>query len=374
MTRGRYVLCLVLTALVAGGSTLLATGGCRKAPGGSSGGSSGAARPGVSVSAGQVGRAQRSGGPTARLMRLNLEEVKPDRVRLVFEVEIENPQAASFEVIDLRYSLTCGGSTFVRASAVKELTIQPGQKRVVNLQDEVTRAGLLTDLNARAGATVDYQAKIWLSIRAGGSASDSRLRELAMGGDGQLALPAAVQGTLDVKTHHFVDVVFVPTPQEVVEKMLEMAQVKNEDVVWDLGCGDGRICVTAAKKYGCRAVGYDIDLVRVMESRQNARANGVENLVTIKQKDIFTLDLTEANVITLYLLPHLNVRLLPQLEKVRPGTRIVSHDFGMEGTKPDKVVTFTDAQGQREHTLYLWVAPIKKDDMKTANDKSDGPD
>jgi SAM-dependent methyltransferase len=156
------------------------------------------------------------------------------------------------------------------------------------------------------------------------------------------------------------DVVFVPTPQNVVDKMLEMAQVTKEDLVYDLGCGDGRIVVTAAKKYGCKAKGYDIDPKRVRESLANVRDNGVEDLVTIEQKDIFTLDLSKANVVTLYLLPELNVKLIPQLEKLKDGSRIVSHDFSMEGVKPDKVVTLTSEADEYEHTVYLWTAPLKK--------------
>jgi endoglucanase len=158
------------------------------------------------------------------------------------------------------------------------------------------------------------------------------------------------------------DVIFVPTPQEVVDKMLELAQVKKDDLVYDLGCGDGRIVVTAAKKYGCRGVGYDIDPQRIKESLENVQKNNVADLVRIEQKDIFTLDLSDANVITLYLLPRLNVKLIPQLEKLKPGSRIVSHDFDMNGVKPDMVVTVTAVQGYGTHTVYLWTTPLKKED------------
>lgn len=150
------------------------------------------------------------------------------------------------------------------------------------------------------------------------------------------------------------DVVFVPTPQEAVDRMLEMAEIKKGDVVYDLGCGDGRIVVTAAKKYGVKAFGFDIDPERVKESRENVRKNGVENLVTIKQADIFTLDLSEANVVTLYLLPSLNVKLIPQLEKLKPGSRIVSYSFDMDGVEPVQVVN------NDEHTIYKWVTPLNK--------------
>lgn len=165
------------------------------------------------------------------------------------------------------------------------------------------------------------------------------------------------------------DVVFVPTPQRVVEKMLEMAAVKKSDLVYDLGCGDGRIVVTAAKKYGCRGVGFDIDPQRIKESRENVKKNKVGHLVTIEQRDIFKLDLSKANVITLYLLPKLNVKLIPQLEKLKPGSRIVSHDFDMEGVKPDKRVRFKckDDDGiEGYHTIYLWTTPLKKESDEEA--------
>lgn len=152
------------------------------------------------------------------------------------------------------------------------------------------------------------------------------------------------------------DILFVPTPFVVVDKMLEMAEVKKGDVVYDLGCGDGRIVVAAAKKYGVKAVGFDIDPQRVKESLENVRTNNVEKLVTIKEADIFTLDLSEASVVTLYLLPSLNVKLMPQLAKLKPGTRIVSHDFDMRGAKPVDVQTVTEAGGG-EHTVYKWVVP-----------------
>jgi len=161
------------------------------------------------------------------------------------------------------------------------------------------------------------------------------------------------------------DVVYVPTPQAVVDKMLEMAEVTKKDIVWDLGCGDARIPVTAAKKFGCKARGFDIDPDRIKDSTENVKKNKVEDLVKIEQKDIFTLDLSkEPTVITLYLLPRLNVKLIPQLEKLPKGSRIVSHDFDMEGVKPDKVVTMKakdDRGNENEHTIYLWTVPLKKE-------------
>lgn len=179
-----------------------------------------------------------------------------------------------------------------------------------------------------------------------------------------LLAPAGARPADDEKKDREPDVIYVPTAQAVVEKMLELAEVKKDDLVYDLGCGDARIPVTAAKKYGCKAWGFDIDPQRIKESLANVKKNDVEKLVTIEKKDIFTLDLSKVNVVTLYLLPELNVRLMPQLEKMKPGSRIVSHDFDMRGAKPDKVVTLSakDDQGnEREHTVYLWTIPLKKE-------------
>jgi SAM-dependent methyltransferase len=156
------------------------------------------------------------------------------------------------------------------------------------------------------------------------------------------------------------DVIYVPTPEAVVSRMLELAEVKKGDVVYDLGCGDGRIVVTAAKKYGVKATGFDIDPQRIQESLANVKENKVEDLVTIKQQDIFTLDLSEASVITLYLLPDLNVKLMPQLAKMKPGSRIVSHDFNMRGAKPVVVEEVRDSSGG-SHTVYKWVVPWEKE-------------
>src|SRR5579871_5350741 len=156
------------------------------------------------------------------------------------------------------------------------------------------------------------------------------------------------------------DVIFVPTPQAVVDKMLDMADVRHGEIVYDLGCGDGRIPVTAAKKYGVKTWGFDINPVRVRESLDNVDKNNVKHLVTIKQADIFELDLSKADVITLYLLPTLNVKLIPQLDKLKPGCRIVSHDFDMEGVRPKRQITYTP-QGEREHRIFLWITPLEKE-------------
>jgi hypothetical protein len=175
---------------------------------------------------------------------------------------------------------------------------------------------------------------------------------------------AAHHATAEQEKNRTPDVIYVPTPYPVVEKMLELAGVKKDDVVYDLGCGDGRIPVTAAKKHGCKAWGFDIDPQRIKESNETVKKNDVGKLVTIEKKDIFTLDLSKADVVTLYLLPELNVKLMPQLEKMKKGSRIVSHDFDMRGAKPDKVVKLSakdDNGNEREHTIYLWTIPLNKE-------------
>ena len=151
------------------------------------------------------------------------------------------------------------------------------------------------------------------------------------------------------------DVVFVPTPQSVVDKMLEMAKVGKGDVLYDLGSGDGRIPVTAAKRFGIRAVGIDIDPQRIEEANENARKNGVAQLVTFKREDLFRTKFGDATVVTLYLLPDLNVKLRPRLlAELKPGTRIVSHQFDMGTWKPEQKVEMNG------RLIYLWTIPERK--------------
>jgi SAM-dependent methyltransferase len=154
-------------------------------------------------------------------------------------------------------------------------------------------------------------------------------------------------------------VAYEATPPDVVDAMLNAGHVTQRDVVYDLGCGDGRIVVTAAKRYGCRAVGYDLDRLRVQEARKSVQGNHVADLVRIEQADILHVDLREATVITLYLGPQLNARLIPQLAKLGPGARIVSHDFGLANVPPDKIVRVTSRTDHQVHTIYLWDCPLK---------------
>ena len=147
---------------------------------------------------------------------------------------------------------------------------------------------------------------------------------------------------------------FVVTPDDVVERMLRLASVEAGDVLYDLGSGDGRIVIAAAKLFGARGVGIDIDPALVDRARANAAAAGVAERVTFRLEDAMTADISDATVVTLYLLAASNVKLRPRLEaQLRPGTRIVAHNFGMGDWEPQKVDTFRD-QGGTTRTLYLW--------------------
>jgi len=169
-----------------------------------------------------------------------------------------------------------------------------------------------------------------------------------------IALPAVAQEPR---------VPYVPTPQSVVERMLQIAKVGPADYLIDLGSGDGRIVVTAAKKYGARGFGVDINPARVSEANENAQKAGVTDKVTFQQRDLFQTDLSPASVITMYLLPRVNVELRSKLLDLRPGTRVVSHDFSMEDWKPDQFVQvdapdkYSGSGGTSD--IYFWTVPAK---------------
>jgi SAM-dependent methyltransferase len=153
------------------------------------------------------------------------------------------------------------------------------------------------------------------------------------------------------------DVIFVPTPQEVVEDMLRLAELSAGDVLYDLGSGDGRIPITAAIRGGVRAVGIDIDPYRVDEARENARRAGVGGQVDFRLGDVLTADFREATVVTLFLLPELNLKLRPRLlRELQPGTRIVSHQFDMGDWRPDRQLV------SNGRTLYFWTIPSQHSD------------
>ena len=157
------------------------------------------------------------------------------------------------------------------------------------------------------------------------------------------------------------DVPYLPTTEEAVVAMLKLADVKSTDVVYDLGCGDGRIVVAAAKNFGARGVGIDIDPVRIAEAKANAKKAAVENLVQFEENDLFQADIHEASVVTLFLLSSVNLKLRPKLlGELKPGTRIVSNTFEMGDWQPDKELTLeqrSDDDGPFSQKLYLWIVP-----------------
>ena len=167
--------------------------------------------------------------------------------------------------------------------------------------------------------------------------------------------PAVAQAQAQKAAPRTPDVIFVPTPHEVVEDMLRLVYVKKGDVLYDLGSGDGRIPIAAAKMYGVRAVGIDIDPARIAEAQDNAKKAGVTHLVEFRQADLFQSDFKEATVVTLYLLPELNVKLRPKLwAELKPGTRIVSHQFDMGDWKAEKRL---ESSGR---VIYFWTIPDPK--------------
>jgi predicted O-methyltransferase YrrM len=166
-----------------------------------------------------------------------------------------------------------------------------------------------------------------------------------------LVMPSSAQAPAPLRSP---DVIFVPTPQEVVDAMLKLAKVSASDVVYDLGSGDGRIPITAARTYGARGVGIDIDPQRIKEATENLKTSGMGDKVRFLNQDLFTTNISEASVVTLYLLPSLNLKVLPKLNaELKPGTRVVSHAFDMGDIKPQQT------QNVNGRTIYLWTVPIK---------------
>jgi SAM-dependent methyltransferase len=156
------------------------------------------------------------------------------------------------------------------------------------------------------------------------------------------------------------DVGYYATTQDVVEEILKQAKVTKNDVVCDLGCGDGRFPITAAKLYGCKGVGYEIDPKWVATARALAEKEKVAKLVDIREQDIFTADLKNVTVVTLFLLPELNARLIPQLEKLPKGARIVAHEFDVPGLTPDRKLEYVSKEDESEHLLYFYSTPLKR--------------
>ena len=171
------------------------------------------------------------------------------------------------------------------------------------------------------------------------------------------AVPPAPTQDLNWQSFKGYDVPFVPTPPEVVDEMLRLADIKAGDVLYDLGCGDGRIVIAAAKRYGIRAIGIDIDPVRIAESNENAAKAGLTGKVRFIQQNLFEADFKDATVVTMYLLTSVNIRLRPKLlAELRPGTRLVSHSFEMDEWRPDKTAAVTTSFGD-ERDVHFWIIP-----------------
>lgn len=165
---------------------------------------------------------------------------------------------------------------------------------------------------------------------------------------------------------------FITSADLVIEKMVEVAELSENDLVYDLGCGDGRILISAALASGCRGIGFDIDPQRVAEARENVRANGLEDRVEIREQDIFKLDLGNADVALMYLLPWMMNELVPQFDQMKPGARIVSHSFWIDGVEPDGVFeVFADPELLGD-SVYVYRTPLRKN-PKMEKGKPPGP-
>jgi len=205
----------------------------------------------------------------------------------------------------------------------------------------MTRQGVHQSVSRAAGLLFMLAcAPFWTAAHAGSSQAESNRAE-----------PTTQKEP--TKATRALDVWYVATPHDIVDRMLYEAKVRTGDVVYDLGCGDGRMVIAAAKKFGTRGVGIDLDPARIKEARANAKAQGVDRLVTFRVADLFETDLREATVVMLYLLPEVNRRLKPKLfAELRPGARVVSHDFDMgRDWPPDRSVKL-GSDG-----IYMWVMP-----------------
>src|SRR6266481_1388309 len=186
-------------------------------------------------------------------------------------------------------------------------------------------------------------------------------RSTTVGNLALLVLFTSVAVAQTRQAKHQIDVPYVPTTEEAVKAMLILADVTKTDTVYDLGCGDGRIVIAAAKEYGAHGVGIDINPERIQEAKANAKKAGVENLVRFEENDLFLADIHEASVVTLFLLADINLKLRPKLLRdLKPGTRLVSNTFDMGDWRPDKEATVGDPGDVAHpfsHKLYLWIVP-----------------
>ena len=295
--------------------------------------------------------------PEGRILALRVQDAQVDYATLEFDIELANASEADLSVTALRYGLASGPNMFLSATPIQETTIPGHATTVLALKDTVVYERLLRALGARPGSTIPFSLESSLSVE---SAEGGPL-QVTLKHSGQLLLPLTSPDGAGGDGTRTVDVIYIATPQDVVDKMLSMADVREKDLLYDLGCGDGRIAITAAKTYGCRSVGYDIDPRRVQESRRNVQSAHLKPLVGVEEKDIFTVDLRPADVVAFYLNPVVNRRLIPQLRTLKPGARIVSHSFAIGEIEPDQIVTMTSEEDGQQHVIYLWTAPLGAD-------------
>ena len=178
-------------------------------------------------------------------------------------------------------------------------------------------------------------------------------------------LPMLVFATIQAPVGSQESIPYVPSTMPVVAKMLELASVSKDDLVYDMGCGDGRILIMAAKKYGARGVGVDLDPVRIAEAKKNAEQEGVSHLVEFRAEDGTKTDISKATVVTLYMFKWFNNAISPKLQKLRPGSRVVAHDFDIDDWQPASVVNLDAERNghegiERPHTLYLWLVGVEQ--------------
>lgn len=250
------------------------------------------------------------------------------------------------------YALCDGGHAKPEmAGAVQRRTGLPADEAVVDLAlAELAEAGLVR-LDAAAAVSAPSRLGVARRLRL----SPAQLRRLPAV-ETVLLPPAARAAEQPVRRP---DVSFVPIADDAIDDMLAMAHIGPGDLVCELGCGDARLLVAAATRHGCRGLGVDVDPLRVAEARDNVRRAGLADRVRIEEADMFQLDLGEVDVLLLYILPTLNARLLPQLAGLRPGSRVVSHDFDLPGVVPDRALQVYSPTTQYAKTFFLWVAPLK---------------
>jgi uncharacterized protein (TIGR03000 family) len=305
---------------------------------------------------------------------------------LSFVPSLVSQETANYQAAYLRVRLPAGAELLVDGTRTKQTgperlfespplppgkrfiysmkaTWKEGGKEIVQEKTVRVEAGRETPVDFRPTPTIE-EGRVPEPIPEGTPKKEQKVPELKKEEKPAETPPKQeAKGAPTPKPTRQPDIFFLPTPQKVVERMLELAEVKKGDVVYDLGCGDGRIVIAAAEKFGAKGIGFDIDPERVKDSDANVKKHHVEKLVTIMHADIFDLDLKGASVVTLYLLPELNEKLMPQLARMKPGSRIVSHDFPMDGAKPKKEekMTIKDETGDHEHKIYLWVVPWEKE-------------